>query len=47
MDRPERIVLSNRDSKRALKLLESPPKPTAALKAAARRRTTRNYRRQK
>jgi uncharacterized protein (DUF1778 family) len=42
MDHPERIVLSDRDSKRVLKLLENPPKPTAALKAAARRRAIRN-----
>jgi uncharacterized protein (DUF1778 family) len=38
MDRLKRIVLSDRDSKRVLKLLENPPKPTTALKAAARRR---------
>jgi uncharacterized protein (DUF1778 family) len=36
-----RIVLSVRDSKRVLKLLENPPKPTPALMAAARRRATR------
>lgn len=41
VDRAERIVLSGRDSKRVLKLLENPPKPTAALKAAARRRASR------
>jgi uncharacterized protein (DUF1778 family) len=41
VDRAERIVLSARDSKRVLKLLENPPKPTAALKAAARRRAYR------
>jgi uncharacterized protein (DUF1778 family) len=41
VDRAERIVLSARDSKRVLKLLENPPKPTAALKAAARRRLAR------
>ena len=41
VDRAERIVLSARDSKRVLKLLENPPKPTAALKAAARRRASR------
>jgi len=35
--RSERIVLSERDSKRVLQLLEKPPKPTAALIAAARR----------
>ncbi len=36
--RSERIVLSERDSKRVLELLERPPKPTEALIAAARRR---------
>jgi uncharacterized protein (DUF1778 family) len=41
MDRTKRIVLSGRDSKRVLKLLENPPKPTVALKAAARRRAQR------
>jgi uncharacterized protein (DUF1778 family) len=41
IDRAERIVLSARDSKRVLKLLENPPKPTAALKAAAQRRVSR------
>ena len=41
VDRAERIVLSARDSKRVLKLLENPPKPTAALKTAARRRASR------
>lgn len=41
VDRAERIVLSARDSRRVLKLLENPPKPTAALKAAARRRASR------
>jgi|HubBroStandDraft_2_1064218.scaffolds.fasta_scaffold61700_2 uncharacterized protein (DUF1778 family) len=44
MDRIDRTVLSERDSKRVLKLLENPPKPTAALKAAAERRVTRKYR---
>jgi len=38
VDRAERIVLSERDSARVLKLLENPPKPTKALLAAARRR---------
>lgn len=38
VDRAERIVLSERDTARVLKLLERPPKPTAALLAAARRR---------
>ncbi len=41
VDRAERIVLSARDSKRVLQLLEHPPKPTPALKAAARRRAGR------
>src|SRR5205807_2681551 len=39
--RHERIVLSARDSARVLKLLEHPPKPTAALRAAANRRRRR------
>jgi uncharacterized protein (DUF1778 family) len=38
VDRAERIVLSERDSTRVLKLLENPPRPTKALLAAARRR---------
>ncbi|MGA7873319.1 MAG: DUF1778 domain-containing protein [Candidatus Binatus sp.] len=37
VERSERIVLSERDSKRVLQLLKKPPKPTAALIAAARR----------
>lgn len=41
VDRAERIVLSERDTIRVLALLESPPKPTAALVAAARRRAKR------
>jgi uncharacterized protein (DUF1778 family) len=41
VDRAERIVLSARDTARVLKLLEKPPKPTAALTAAARRRAAR------
>ncbi len=41
VDRAERIVLSGRDSKRVLELLENPPKPTAALMAAARRHAAR------
>jgi len=41
VDRAERIVLSERDTARVLKLLEHPPKPTAALLAAARRRARR------
>ena len=35
--RHERITLSARDSVRVLQLLERPPKPTAALVAAATR----------
>ncbi len=41
VDRAERIVLSERDTVRVLELLENPPKPTAALMAAARRRVAR------
>jgi uncharacterized protein (DUF1778 family) len=41
IDRAERIVLSERDSARVLKLLENPPKPSPALLAAARRRAGR------
>jgi uncharacterized protein (DUF1778 family) len=41
VDRAERIVLSARDTKRVLELLEHPPKPTTALLAAARRRAAR------
>jgi uncharacterized protein (DUF1778 family) len=41
VDRAERIVLSERDSVRVLKLLETPPKPSPALLAAARRRAGR------
>lgn len=41
VDRAERIALSERDSRRVLELLEHPPKPTAALRAAAQRRATR------
>ena len=40
-DRAERIVLSKRDSARVLDLLENPPEPTPALRAAARRVVTR------
>jgi uncharacterized protein (DUF1778 family) len=36
VDRAERIALSERDTLRVMKLLESPPKPTPALLAAAR-----------
>lgn len=39
--RHERITLTARDSARVLELLEYPPKPTAALRAAARRRRKR------
>ena len=39
--RHERIELSARDSARVLDLLEHPPKPAPALRAAARRRRTR------
>jgi uncharacterized protein (DUF1778 family) len=39
--RNERITLSARDSIRVLDLLEHPPKPTAALRAAAKRRRKR------
>lgn len=39
--RHERIALTARDSARVLKLLEHPSKPTAALRAAARRRRKR------
>lgn len=42
VDRAERIVLSERDSARVLRLLENPPKPTPALLAAARRRRARS-----
>lgn len=38
VDRADRIVLSERDTARILKLLENPPKPSPALIAAARRR---------
>ncbi len=41
VDRAERIVLSERDTERVLKLLEKPPKPTRVLLAAARRRLAR------
>jgi uncharacterized protein (DUF1778 family) len=41
VDRAERIVLSERDTARILKLLENPPRPTPALLAAARRRRKR------
>jgi len=38
VERAERIVLSERDTKSVLELLENPPKPSPALLAAARRR---------
>lgn len=41
VERVERIVLSECDTERILKLLENPPKPTPALLAAARRRAKR------
>ena len=41
VDRAERIVLTERDTVRVLELLENPPRPTAALMAAARRRVAR------
>ncbi len=41
VNQAERIVLSERDTVRVLELLENPPKPTAALMAAARRRAAR------
>ncbi|MBM4135073.1 MAG: DUF1778 domain-containing protein [Nitrospira sp.] len=41
VDRAERLVLSERDTVRVRELLEHPPKPTAALLAAARRRAAR------
>jgi len=41
VERSERIVLSERDTERVLKLLEKPPKATPALLAAARRRLGR------
>jgi uncharacterized protein (DUF1778 family) len=39
--RHEHITLSARDSVRVLRLLERPPKPTAALRAAVKRRRNR------
>ena len=41
VDRAEKITLSERDAVRVLELLENPPKPTAALLAAAKRRKLR------
>lgn len=41
IDRAEKITLSERDAARVLELLENPPKPAAALLAAAKRRKLR------
>jgi uncharacterized protein (DUF1778 family) len=41
VNRAERIVLSARDSRRVLELLENPPTPSPVLLAAARRRAGR------
>jgi uncharacterized protein (DUF1778 family) len=41
VDRAERIVLSERDSRRVLDLLDRPPEPPPALLAAARRLAAR------
>ena len=41
IDKADRIVLSARDSKRVLDLLENPPPPTEALLDAIRRRLRR------
>lgn len=41
VDQAERIVLSERDTKRVLDLLEDPPKPTKKLIRAARARRKR------
>jgi uncharacterized protein (DUF1778 family) len=41
VDRAERIVLSDRDTERVLKLLKNPSKPPAALLSAALRRRDR------
>jgi uncharacterized protein (DUF1778 family) len=41
VDRAERIVLSERDTKRVLELLENPPNAAPALMAAAGRRAAR------
>ena len=43
VERHERIVLSDRDSPRVLALLGNPPKPCAALLAAARRHVARQH----
>jgi len=42
VDQAERLLLSERDTERILALLESPPQPTPALLAAARRRLGRS-----
>jgi uncharacterized protein (DUF1778 family) len=41
IEKADRIVLSERDTKRVLDLLENPPEPTPALIAAMRRRPRR------
>jgi len=41
VDKAERVALSERDTTRILDLLENPPPPSPALKAAARRRVAR------
>lgn len=41
VDRAERIVLSERDTKRVLDLLETPPRPTKKLIRASRARHAR------
>lgn len=41
VDRAEKITLSERDAIRVLEMLENPPKPSAALLAAAKRRKLR------
>ena len=41
VERAERIVLSERDSARVLRMLDKPPKPTGVLLGAARRRARR------
>ena len=37
IEQSERVELSERDSMRVLELLENPPKPSAKLRAAAKR----------
>jgi uncharacterized protein (DUF1778 family) len=41
IEKADRIVLSERDTRRVLDLLENPPEPTPALIAAMRRRPRR------